>query len=79
MKFLKILFRLEVGADVHPRKKFSFSSERLSETVSLSEKSATVSLGDDGAASTRNVVMDRNLYFILVSELYSLKVEVFKT
>jgi len=45
--------RLEVGADVHPRKKFSFSSERLSETVSLSEKSATVSLGDDGGASTR--------------------------
>ena len=25
--------RLEVGADVHPRKKFSFSSERLGETV----------------------------------------------
>ena len=51
--------RLEVGVDVHPRKKFSFSSERLSETVSLSEKSATVSLADtaDGgnsvAASTR--------------------------
>lgn len=45
--------RLEVGADVHPRKKFSFSSERLSETVSLSEKSATVSLADDGGASTR--------------------------
>lgn len=49
--------RLEVGADVHTRKKFSFSSERLSETVSLSERSATVSLADDGggsaAASTR--------------------------
>lgn len=51
--------RLEVGVDVHPRKKFSFSSERLSETVSLSERSATVSLADtaDGnnsvAASTR--------------------------
>ncbi len=49
--------RLEVGADVHPRKKYSFSSERLSETVSLSERSATVSLADgDGAsvaASTR--------------------------
>ena len=54
--------RLEVGADVHSlgsnnRKKFSFSSERLSETVSLSERSATVSLADDGgnsaAASTR--------------------------
>jgi len=43
--------RLEVGADVHTRKKFSFSSERLSETVSLSEKSATVSLGDDGAST----------------------------
>lgn len=46
--------RLEVGADVHPRKKYSFSSERLSETVSLSEKSASLSLADnDGAASTR--------------------------
>jgi len=47
--------RLEVGADIHghPRKKYSFSSERLSETVSLSEKSASVSLADDGAASTR--------------------------
>lgn len=51
--------RLEVGVDVHPRKKFSFSSERLSETVSLSERSATVSLAEDGngsnsvAASTR--------------------------
>jgi hypothetical protein len=46
--------RLEVGADVHPRKKYSFSSERLSETVSLSEKSASVSLAEnDGAASTR--------------------------
>lgn len=47
--------RLEVGADIHghPRKKYSFSSERLSETVSLSEKSASVSLMDDGAASTR--------------------------
>ena len=48
--------RLEVGVDVHPRKKFSFSSERLSETVSLSERSATVSLADDGGnsvASTR--------------------------
>lgn len=47
--------RLEVGADIHghPRKKYSFSSERLSETVSLSEKSASVSLVDDGAASTR--------------------------
>ena len=27
--------RLEVGADVHPRKKYSFSSERLSETVKM--------------------------------------------
>jgi E3 ubiquitin-protein ligase RNF19A len=50
--------RLEVGVDVHPRKKFSFSSERLSETVSLSERSATASLADYGggvseAASTR--------------------------
>ena len=43
--------RLEVGADIHTRKKFSFSSERLSETVSLSEKSATVSLAEDGAST----------------------------
>ena len=43
--------RLEVGADVHPRKKFSFSSERLSETVSLSEKSGSVSLAEDGAST----------------------------
>ena len=43
--------RLEVGADVHPRKKYSFSSERLSETVSLSEKSASVSLAEDGAST----------------------------
>jgi len=43
--------RLEVGADVHPRKKYSFSSERLSETVSLSEKSGSVSLADDGAST----------------------------
>ena len=57
----------QVGADVHSRKKFSFSSERLSETVSLrfvvpwfcsmlklffpSEKSATVSLAEDGAST----------------------------
>jgi len=52
--------RLEVGVDVHPRKKFSFSSERLSETVSqFSERSTTVSLADETgggnsvAASTR--------------------------
>ena len=50
--------RLEVGVDVHPRKKFSFSSERLSETVSLSERSATVSFSEEAernsvAASTR--------------------------
>ena len=43
--------RLEVGADVHPRKKYSFSSERLSETVSLSEKSGSVSLAEDGAST----------------------------
>jgi hypothetical protein len=43
--------RLEVGADIHPRKKYSFSSERLSETVSLSEKSGSVSLADDGAST----------------------------
>merc|ERR1711963_504379 len=50
--------RLEVGVDVHPRKKFSFSSERLSETVSLSERSATVSFSEEAernsvVASTR--------------------------
>ena len=43
--------KLEVGADVHPRKKYSFSSERLSETVSLSEKSGSVSLAEDGAST----------------------------
>ena len=43
--------RLEVGADVHPRNKYSFSSERLSETVSLSEKSASNSLAEDGAST----------------------------
>lgn len=50
----------QVGVDVHPRKKFSFSSERLSETVSqFSERSTTVSLADETgggnsvAASTR--------------------------
>ena len=53
-----IQHRLEVGADIHTRKKLSFSSERLSETVSLSERSATISLADDGAcsaASTRGL------------------------
>ena len=28
-------YSVQVGADIHTRKKFSFSSERLSETVSL--------------------------------------------
>ena len=62
--------RLEVGVDVHPRKKFSFSSERLSETVSLSERSATVSLADDGAnsvASTRALAGSILAYRVNVS------------
>ena len=49
--------RLEVDVHNGQRKKFSFSRERLSETISLSERSATISLADgDGArseASTR--------------------------
>ena len=49
--------RLEVDVHNGARKKFSFSSERLSETISLSERSGTISLADgDGArseASTR--------------------------
>ena len=44
--------RLEVDVHNGQRKKFSFSSERLSETISLSERSATISLADgDGARS----------------------------
>ena len=65
--------RLEVGADVHPRKKFSFSSERLSETVSLSEKSATASLADDGAASTRALAGSLLQYRMENSSLASYK------
>jgi hypothetical protein len=65
------LNRLEVGADVHTnRKKFSLSSERLSETVSLSERSATVSLADDAggnsaAASTRALAGSLLAYKVL--------------
>ena len=62
--------RLEVGVDVHPRKKFSFSSERLSETVSqMSERSATVSLADDGGnsvASTRALAGSLLAYKVLL-------------
>merc|ERR1719361_580003 len=43
---------LEVDVHNGQRKKFSFSSERLSETISLSERSASISLADgDGARS----------------------------
>ena len=49
--------RLEVDVHNGARKKLSYSSERLSETISLSERSGTISLADgDGArseASTR--------------------------
>jgi E3 ubiquitin-protein ligase RNF19A len=49
--------RLEVDVHNGSRKKFSFSSERLSDQISLSERSGTISMGDgDGArseASTR--------------------------
>ena len=49
--------RLEVDVHNGPRKKLSYSNERLSETISLSERSGTISLADgDGArseASTR--------------------------
>ena len=49
--------RSEVDVHNGPRKKLSYSSERLSETISLSERSGTISLADgDGArseASTR--------------------------
>ena len=64
--------RLEVGVDVHPRKKFSFSSERLSETVSLSERSATVSLADDGGnsvASTRALAGSLLAYKVINFEI----------
>lgn len=43
--------RLEVQADVASNKRFSFSSETASVTVSLSERSTTLSFADD--ASTR--------------------------
>ena len=35
LKRLRLFYSVQVGADIHTRKKFSFSSERLSETVSL--------------------------------------------
>ena len=35
LKTLHNFYSFQVGADIHTRKKFSFSSERLSETVSL--------------------------------------------
>ena len=44
--------RLEVDVHNGARKKLSYSSERLSETISLSERSGTISLADaDGARS----------------------------
>ena len=52
----------QVGVDVHPRKKFSFSSERLSETVSqFSERSTTVSLADETGGGNSVVASTRAL------------------
>ncbi|XP_063244132.1 E3 ubiquitin-protein ligase RNF19A-like isoform X2 [Bacillus rossius redtenbacheri] len=45
--------RLEVQADVASTQRFSMSSETASAATSLSEKSVSVSMADDGAASTR--------------------------
>ncbi|KAJ9600759.1 hypothetical protein L9F63_001089, partial [Diploptera punctata] len=45
--------RLEVQADVASTQRFSMSSETASAATSLSEKSVSVSIADDGAASTR--------------------------
>lgn len=45
--------RLEVQVDVSSTQRFSMSSETASAATSLSEKSVTTSLADDGAASTR--------------------------
>lgn len=45
--------RLEIQADVAQTHRFSMSSETASAATSLSEKSVSASLGDDGAASTR--------------------------
>ncbi|XP_021939737.1 E3 ubiquitin-protein ligase RNF19B-like [Zootermopsis nevadensis] len=45
--------RLEVQADVASSQRFSMSSETASAATSLSEKSVSASIADDGAASTR--------------------------
>lgn len=45
--------RLEVQADVASAQRFSMSSETASAATSLSEKSVSASIADDGAASTR--------------------------
>lgn len=45
--------RLEVQADVASTQRFSMSSETASAATSLSEKSVSASIADDGAASTR--------------------------
>ena len=46
--------RLEVQAEVSASpKRLSFASETASATISLSERSTTLSMADDGAASTR--------------------------
>ena len=46
--------RLQVQAEVSASpKRLSFASETASVTISLSEKSNTLSMADDGAASTR--------------------------
>ncbi|KAJ8893831.1 hypothetical protein PR048_006432 [Dryococelus australis] len=55
IKILRLPFgvRLEVQADVASTQRFSMSSETASAATSLSEKSVSVSIADDGAASTR--------------------------
>ncbi|XP_066992791.2 E3 ubiquitin-protein ligase RNF19B [Anabrus simplex] len=45
--------RLEVQADVASTQRFSMSSETASAATSLSEKSVSASIADDGGASTR--------------------------
>ncbi len=69
----------EVSADVHTgRKKFSLSSERLSETVSLSERSATVSLAEDTAYA--RAIAGNFMSYKVVSRIYAKlsKIKIFK-
>lgn len=52
-KSISVVYRLEVQADVASTQRFSMSSETASAATSLSEKSASASIADDGGASTR--------------------------